>query len=211
MSFEDRYQKRCRGHWDVNLHHWDVRDTECESDTAKDAVFKELTRRGIDARVADSLVRSHPTTHIEEKLQFHDSLLSRCDKRCSKNPAGFLVEAIRRDFRERPGFEAEKKARPKAATKALEAEASAVEVDARRALFERFWNALSAAEQSTLETKAVETGNRFQVETYRRLQGSGSQLFEQVRLQLIRDFVESQDLLPREASESQHTSVVNES
>ena len=122
-----------------------------------------------------------------------------------------MVEAIRRDFKERPGFEAEKKARPKATIKTSKPEGGAEEVDERGAQFDRFWIALSVDERGDLEMKAVETGNRFQVETYSRLQSSGSPLFEQVRLQLIREFVESQDLLPTEESHPQYTSVVNQS
>lgn len=57
-----------------------------------------LIERGVTASSAVRLVREFSTELIEAKLQVFDQLASRRDARISKNPAGYLVQSIRKDY-----------------------------------------------------------------------------------------------------------------
>jgi len=140
--------------------------------------------------VAENLVQQFPAERIAEKLGLFDELTARRDKRISRIPPGFLAEAIRRDFQVRSMPPAESKkppAKPRSPRVSKPPDESPVEPATLAAL--AYWNELSEVDQSLLEAQAVESGNRFRVETYRRLQGARNALFEQVRQQLVIEFI----------------------
>lgn len=57
-----------------------------------------LIERGVTASSAARLMREFSAELIEAKLQVFDQLVSRRDARISKNPAGYLVQSIRKDY-----------------------------------------------------------------------------------------------------------------
>jgi hypothetical protein len=57
-----------------------------------------LIDRGVTASTAVRLVRDYSAAVIEAKLQVFDQLTSRRDAKISKNPAGYLVQSIRKDY-----------------------------------------------------------------------------------------------------------------
>ena len=131
-----------------------------------------------------------PAERIAEKLALFDELTGRRDKRISRNPPGFLAEAIRRDFQVRSTPPTKSKippTKPRSPRGSKPPDESLVDPATLAAL--AYWNGLSEVDQSLLEAQAVESGNRFRVETYRRLQGARNTLFEQVRQQLVIEFI----------------------
>jgi len=57
-----------------------------------------LIERGVTASTAIRLVRDYPAELIEAKLQVFDQLANRRDAKISKNPAGYLVQSIRKNY-----------------------------------------------------------------------------------------------------------------
>ena len=47
---------------------------------------------------AVQLVRKHPVSLIQGKIEVFDTLRGKGDRRISRNPAGFLVQSIRQDY-----------------------------------------------------------------------------------------------------------------
>lgn len=186
-AMEERYAKRGRGQWLVRLQHG--RWPEAQAPAGAGPVG-ELVSRGVDRSVAENLVQQFPAERIAEKLALFDELTGRRDKRISRNPPGFLAEAIRRDFQVRsmPPAETERPpAKPRSPRVSKPPDESPVEPATLAAL--AYWNELSEVDQTLLEAQAVRAGNRFRVETYRRLQGARNALFEQVRQQLVIEFI----------------------
>ncbi len=57
-----------------------------------------LVERGVTASAAVQLVREHAADLIEGKIAVFDALRQKDDRRISRNPAGFLVQSIRKDY-----------------------------------------------------------------------------------------------------------------
>ncbi|MBX6315429.1 MAG: replication initiator protein A [Isosphaeraceae bacterium] len=129
------------------------------------ALEQELTRRGVTPATAAELVRQHPAAAIAAKLDLFDWLAARQDGRIRRNPAGFLVDSIRKDYAPPPGFEprAERERREQ---QRREAEQQARAAQARRAAARArehtehqavlaFWDALDPAERAALDAAAL--------------------------------------------------------
>ncbi len=134
----------------------------------------ELTSRGITTSTAKELVNAHSTSKIQEKLELFDWLKSRNDDRISRNPAGWLVEAIKKDYSTPPDFKTkaqrEEEARHKqeadqarAAQRRAEeqaAEQDRVEEQRLRDRWEETWRAMPPEERNEI-LAACFSGNEF--------------------------------------------------
>lgn len=69
------------------------------------AAVAVLTSRGVTPATASALVSAFSESHVRVKVEAFDWLLSRGDRRVSKNPAGYLTESIRKDYAPPKGFE----------------------------------------------------------------------------------------------------------
>jgi hypothetical protein len=106
LAESDRYQQVRRGEWRVIFLKKSA--PALENKPAKGAVHhleKELIGRGVTARTAAELVVGHPAEQIVAKLEVFDWLVEKQDKRVSTNPAGYLVDSIRKDYATPAGFE----------------------------------------------------------------------------------------------------------
>src|SRR5690606_11921887 len=110
-TMEERYAKRGRGQWQVRLQYGRLPEAAASEPESTGAV-NELVSRGVDRTVAENLVQQYPAARIAEKLALFDALTARRDKRISRNPPGFLAEAIRRDFQVAQPLPAKAKATP---------------------------------------------------------------------------------------------------
>jgi hypothetical protein len=138
-------------------------------------VLEELKERGVTPNKASKIVRSYPIASILEKIAIHDWMISTKDKRCSTNPAGFLVNAIENNYQQPKGFLKSKEEsksglkviegnRPerKVKTKSSTAEStkknkpSDLEIE-----FDKWWVSLSESEQIEFEEKAVSQAKGF--------------------------------------------------
>lgn len=64
-----------------------------------------LILRGVTPATASQLAASFSTEHLARHVEIFDWLLENKDPRLSKNPAGYLVESIRKDYQPPAGFE----------------------------------------------------------------------------------------------------------
>lgn len=116
-------------------------------------LVKILKERGVAQEVAESLVREHPADLITQQVESFDFLMARKDRRIRRNPAGYLVSAIRAEYakprelvseEERRRKEAEaaaRKARREAKKRETEEQKKVKEAAKRRAI-DGFWNDL---------------------------------------------------------------------
>ena len=98
LPAEERFARVRRGEWEIFF----VRAAKPIRKKAESrlpvGLEARLIERGVTASSAVRLVRDYPAELIEAKLQVFDQLAGRRDARISKNPAGYLVQSIRKDY-----------------------------------------------------------------------------------------------------------------
>lgn len=74
------------------------------ADNVPPALVTELIDRGVTKATAAELVQQYPAEAIAGKLEVFDWLVGEKDKRVAKNPAGYLVDSIRKAYATPTGF-----------------------------------------------------------------------------------------------------------
>jgi hypothetical protein len=198
----ERYVQMGRGNWKVvffkNVAAAQSADAP-EEETP--TLAAELVARGVAKKVAASLVKKHLPDKIQEKIEVHDWLVAKRDKRIGENPAGFVASAIRDDYPAPKGFETKAQAEAKR-LEALErkrlAEAAArSHVERQTQLSDEqerpvrdYLAALSAAELAELEAEAVAQADKFKRGLYEKSKKKGGSSFETYRETILFDYVE---------------------
>jgi len=125
------------------------------------SLLQALTERGITLSVSNDLVRGYPPEHIQQQLEVFDWLVKRIDARVSRNPAGFLMSSIQREYAPPKDFldrkEAPSRQRAEARTSTRQAESQA-----RDEKVEHFWSSLREPERQRLENDALAQATNFQ-------------------------------------------------
>ena len=93
----DMYRRVQHGKWEINLQRGPAARRTSESRNLS-CLERELVRRGITESQAVKLARDHDPKMIARQLASVDAMVSTQDSRISKNPAGFLVNAIRDNY-----------------------------------------------------------------------------------------------------------------
>ncbi|OYW20930.1 MAG: hypothetical protein B7Z55_06440 [Planctomycetales bacterium 12-60-4] len=187
-SATNRFVRRVHGEWQIVLHRQNQGTAVPLSDEASTPLAVELTTRGLRATIAAELVRTFPAQQIAEKIELHDWLIERNDKRISQNAAGFLATAIREDYKLPKGFisKAERDKRRELAAQQEQAAALArqeqSEQSATRQAAISYWEALPADERAALESAAIAAGSSELVERHKQL---GSTMFAGMLLKEI--------------------------
>jgi hypothetical protein len=107
---DERYIKTGHGKWDIafrrKAHELEALpapspdpDSHPDSEPAR-----ALIDRGVTPITARELARDFAAGAIAEKVEVFDWLVSKNDKRASKNPAGYLADSIRGDYKPPKGF-----------------------------------------------------------------------------------------------------------
>jgi Replication initiator protein A len=189
MSRDERYTKLGRGEWTITLvrkaeatpePEEEIPSPEHESSPAPPTLETALNQRGVTLATASELLRSFPADQIQTKLEVFDWLVSKQDKRVSKNPGGYLVESIRKNYSTPKGFETQTERNQRLAVETeqrrkVEAAKRQAAVDqqareeAERARIQAYWDSLSAAAQEQLWTDALANPTlNFMVNLFRR-------------------------------------------
>jgi hypothetical protein len=171
LPLEERFRQVRRGEWRVVFVEHRGRQKGPKELVAPPKVSpleQALIDRGVTPAIALDLVAHFKPDRIQAQLEVFDTLAAAKDKRVSKNPAGFLVKAIQKDYLKPKDVETPTEKRQKAERK-TQAEQRAAEAAAKReaaekarlaaerAPLEAYWDALTPAQQRELEAEAVRT------------------------------------------------------
>jgi hypothetical protein len=166
LADDERYSFQAKGQWRILFIRGPYGRDEPGPEPAAEvtALIEALTTRGVAAKVAAELVATHPISRVRTKLEVFDWLVQNHDKRVERNPAGYLVAAIRADYRNPSDWTAKatKAAAREAARRAAEAarlqkaEATAAKAAAAEAAADREarlrerWNALTDPQREAI-------------------------------------------------------------
>jgi hypothetical protein len=180
LPVKERFIRVRRGEWDVVFVRASkpaAKETELRQPVGLEA---QLIERGVTASTALQLVRGYSAEMIEAKLQVCDQLVARRDARISKNPAGYLVQSIRKDYV--PPFEFQKPScvlKSKASVKAKASERNrhleTKKFYVEQQQIEKHLAELSAEELAELEIDALKSSPSFLVRSFQRVVASGSE------------------------------------
>jgi len=191
LKKEERFQKLKKGIWKVVFEKGTV---ETRSLLGEDQItaLENLKSRGVIASKASKLVRSYSLSKIAEKISFHDWLVLKKDKRCSSNPAGFLVAAIEKDYPMPKGFmQSKDEARSElrvVVNRPLQKQPE-VEVESQSDKnFAAWMSSLSDKEKSDIENEALKSTNDFSRRTYLAGKEKGGSLFKAVESNLFSEY-----------------------
>lgn len=121
----ERYRKLKPGVWRVHFDRSAPALPTVDAPRESEGLAAELVARGVTRKTAAALIRKHPAQRVAEQIELLDWHLERRDAPISKNPAGWLVKAIRDDYQAPPDFKT-------AAERAAEAELRREKTAAKR-------------------------------------------------------------------------------
>jgi hypothetical protein len=182
LPIKERFVRVCRGEWDVFF----MRAAKAVLKKAEPppAIGPEacLIERGVTATVAARLVRDYSAEMIEAKLQVFDRLAGRRDARMSKNPAGYLVESIRKDYAAPAEFRNTRPVSVGKSTASVNAKQSKGGSPTEDKKFyveqqeiQKHLAGLSAEGLAELEIEALKSSPSFLVKSFQRAVASGSE------------------------------------
>jgi len=195
-SDTERFRKVSSGEWRVLFERAGrgaAKVAAPPSDT--NALCQALIDRGVTRSTALEMVETFPKERIQHQLEVFDWLLSRKDARLPRNPAGYLVSAIRSEFVAPKEFtgrreQAEQKARSEKVERRRQARIEREKVreemklQTQRQIVDGFWTSLSTEERSRLEAECLEVANSFE----RSLLEQGGSLGAAAREKLMEEF-----------------------
>src|SRR5262249_41187588 len=184
LSLEERFMSEARGEWKVIFIAAAGTATPEKSERRGEPTLKDdLIALGVHAQVASSLLDEFRPERVAEKVRFVRELLGKKDKRVSRNPAGFLVNAIREDY------SVARKPKSPPSTERSIARRSRTEVprtaDDGRTAIDTFLSKLSEAERDELEARAVANADGILAKHYHEGKGTGGTLFLAARQAII--------------------------
>ena len=189
MSEAERFKKLVAGKWEIVLIKGPGKISADKKEN--DRLPSELRSRGVNDRISKELVARFPAELIEEKLRLHDSLLNAKDGRISRNPAGYLVAAIRHDFKDTAvaATPPRERTKPRVEPKLDTPPVSSVDREADKLL--AYFESLPIDEQARIEREATKSAGNFHRETLKRLEGKSETLLRQFRMELITKYIKS--------------------
>lgn len=173
MPPSERYVKISRGQWRIVFIHKAAPKLE-EPSPEDSALVKRLVDRGVTPSVAANLVRDYPQELIEMQIAVLDRLQQAKEREPIRNPAGYLVKAIKEGYLP-PANLAPKKSSSK--RQVAMNRAAAETPDPVREAIEAYLSSLSQEETDALEREALERADRHLVEGYQRSKEAGGAAF----------------------------------
>lgn len=196
-----KFRKTKPREWMVGITKQGTRQEHSAPVPGEGSTAEELTRRGVDVSVATSLVDGHSSDLIREKLGYFDWLVSRRDRKISKNAAGFLVASIKQNYvMPREYLRTQKKnveglsKRHESSPEKCRATRQKSHAQARNEAsslspITTFIDQLDEGERLRLIAQAVAEAGRLEADSYHRLKATGGELFHVVQLNLLSKYV----------------------
>lgn len=191
---EERYTRVGKGSYKISFERGQVEAKSLMSEE-ESQILEQLKSRGVTPSKASKLVRSYSASRVLEKIAIHDWMLSTRDKRCSSNPAGFLVNAIENDYQQPKGF-LKSREEAKSELKVLVGgqrprredpiviekapEPTAIEIE-----FDLWWLNLSEAEKTDFENIAVEKADNFTRKYFLESRDRNGLAFQSIRKSIL--------------------------
>ncbi|MDB6136911.1 MAG: Replication initiator protein [Verrucomicrobiales bacterium] len=177
LPTSERFRRTAQGIWHIFFHkaRQNTPDALREAGAASPLVLA-LKERGVALEAAESLVSQYPADLIAQQMMSFDFLMAQKDRKIIRNPAGYLVSAIRAEYAKPPDLSSEEDRQRKeveAATRKTKREAKkreAAELEktkeaARQRAIDGFWRDLPEGLRATYEKQALDEAdaitNRF--------------------------------------------------
>jgi hypothetical protein len=185
LPAKERFVRICHGEWDILFIRAAKLTLKKFEPRQPVGLEVRLIERGVAASSAVRLVREYPAELIEAKLQVFDQLVGSRDARISKNPAGYLIQSIRKNYSSPVGFpktphgSAVKKPEDHAPDESKpprcknHQENKVFYVEQKR--IQKHLSELSAEGLAELEIDAIKSSPSFLVKNYRRALESGNE------------------------------------
>jgi hypothetical protein len=175
MCSSERFKKIRVGEWQV---YFQKSDSNIAPPQTSDDLFSisteervlhpivaDLVGRGVGEKTAVELYTAYPQKQMETQLKVFDWLVSKKDKRISKNPAGYLVTSIRDSYtvpKEYIEFLSRiPKKRKKGAKKSAPKRRTSTETKKEKAI-KAFWASLPAKDRASAEMEALAQADHMQ-------------------------------------------------
>ncbi|BBO34300.1 hypothetical protein [Lacipirellula parvula] len=173
LSSAERYVKVSRGHWEI------VFVRQADASAAKllgsaATLADRLVNAGVTRSVAMELARDYPQEVIELQLEVLDRLLRNKGQKQLRNPAGYLVKAIREGYAAPQQEAAPRNRSYSAAARHLNKEPL---TDPLKVQLEKYLKSLSSVETKELERLALATATATLANGYHRSQLTGGPAF----------------------------------
>ena len=177
MKREDRYEKQGGG-WVIRLRQSSSRpalipipttlsQANSVSSVPGDGQVAELITRGVSESVAEAIVEAFGPELVAAKIDVHDWLTSRDDRRVRKSPSGYLVESIRKNYEPPKGYLSG--ASKPGLTPVVTAATTVGSEASDEALIEAMRLALSPEQREQVEVKALAATSNYYRTRYRKL------------------------------------------
>lgn len=170
----ERFRRLATGEWCVVFERARKESSKPEKlNSPNELLGQALVDRGVRPSAAADIVRRFPAERIQHQIEVFDWLMSQKDARVQRNPAGFLVSAIRGEYAAPTEFKTRQE-RADATERALEAKRKREErqakeqlradrkLQARREAAENFWNSFSNEERHQLQEEALRQAGAFE-------------------------------------------------
>ncbi len=132
---------------------------------------RSLIERGVSPAVAASLADAHPPERIQAQIAVFDWLMRRHDRKVSRNPAGFLVAAIKNQYSTPKSFPTIDRSKRKTQRPLSDPELTSMSLrpvhppielkNERRNKIEEFWLSLPPEKKHTAEQEALANASPF--------------------------------------------------
>lgn len=168
LSESERFRKIRSGDWRVIFEkaRGDREAKDNRTDPPARALVDALVQRGVTPSTAEQTAATYPAESIMAQLEVFDWLVAKNDPKVSRNPAGFLISAIKSEYVPPKGFEGrearERKAKAAAERKRRDEERQRLARDAelareraREEAIRDFWNAQSDDGRRAMEREAL--------------------------------------------------------
>jgi plasmid replication initiation protein len=206
LSSERRFVRLGRGNWRIVVKRQAEASAERVRQTPPSETVQALLERGVSPQMARRLVAEKGEEFVSRQTAAFDRLLKSAHHAALRNPAGFLVAAIRREF----ALEGPKTTMPRreAHTSSPPQKRASDEASPDEARFTNYLESLSPEERARLEEKALQKTSGLLRDRFEEARKLGQETLRRLYLEaIVRAFLRQKGA-PRPVMGGSHTTVL---